>query len=63
MSTYRKQRSFIDAHAVAQLAALPLSARSPMLGSVSGVISARTAERVLNLPNTGSMFPVTTFGV
>ena len=36
MSTNRKQRSFIDPHVVAQLSALPLSARSPMLGNVSG---------------------------
>lgn len=36
MSAYRKQRNFIDPHVVAQLSALPLMARSPMLGNVSG---------------------------
>lgn len=36
MSTDRKQRSFLDPAVVAQLGALPLLARKPMLGNVSG---------------------------
>jgi uncharacterized protein (DUF58 family) len=36
MAIQRKQRSFIDPVVVGKLAALPLMARSPMLGSVSG---------------------------
>lgn len=36
MSTERQQRSFLDPAVVAQLGALPLMARKPMLGNVSG---------------------------
>lgn len=36
MSTERKQRSFLDPAVVAQLSALPLLSRKPMLGNVSG---------------------------
>lgn len=36
MSTERKQRSFVDPAVIAQLGALPLLSRKPMLGSVSG---------------------------
>ncbi len=36
MSTERKQRSFVDPVVLAQLGALPLRSRKPMLGSVSG---------------------------
>ncbi|MEM7477659.1 MAG: DUF58 domain-containing protein [Planctomycetota bacterium] len=36
MSTDRKQRSFLDPKVVAQLGALPLLSRMPMLGNVSG---------------------------
>ena len=36
MITERKQRSFVDPHALARLAALPLMSRRPMLGLVSG---------------------------
>ena len=36
MSTDRKQRSFLDPRVIAQLGALPLLSRKPMLGSVSG---------------------------
>ena len=36
MSTDRKQRSFLDPKVIAQLGALPLLSRKPMLGSVSG---------------------------
>ncbi len=36
MSLERKQRSFVDPVALAQLGALPLMSRKPMLGSVSG---------------------------
>jgi uncharacterized protein (DUF58 family) len=36
MTTERQQRSFIDPVVLAQLSALPLVARKPMLGSVSG---------------------------
>ena len=36
MSTERQQRSFVDPAVIAQLGALPLLSRKPMLGSVSG---------------------------
>ncbi len=36
MSTERKTRSFVDPAVIAQLGALPLLSRKPMLGSVSG---------------------------
>lgn len=36
MTTERKQRSFLDPKVVAQLGALPLLSRKPMLGNVSG---------------------------
>ncbi len=36
MSTQRQQRSFLDPAVIAQLGALPLLSRKPMLGSVSG---------------------------
>lgn len=36
MTTERQQRSFVDPIVLAQLSALPLAARKPMLGNVSG---------------------------
>ena len=58
----RRSRSFLDPQAIARLAAVPLCARWPMLGSVSGGIPALTAEPASSSPSIASTSPATICG-